>query len=195
MITKYIHPILCLPSVDTLLVAITRLIRYQASVYSKMIKSFRILEYNNQYNQQPIAPAYRCDGEYVYNIMPSRKSLRSSSKKLIHQKANSPESSEDAMGWQIVQCSSQRAGPVAKLWNTLPESVKSNSIDSFKKNLKTFLFKTAFWYAGITDVIFTLLTIFIYYVFLQKRHEHLLLKEYYEIFSSPLHTWTDYCLK
>ena len=32
-----------------------------------------------------------------------------------------------------------------KLWNTLPESVKhAKSIDSFKKNLKTFLFKTTY---------------------------------------------------
>ena len=34
----------------------------------------------------------------------------------------------------------------AKVWNTfLPESVKpAKSIDSFKKNMKTFLFKTAY---------------------------------------------------
>ena len=98
-----------------------------------MIKSFRILEYNNQYKRQPIAPAYIAAMVNMY-IMPSRKSLRSSSKKLIHQKAAKTQWGDRSF-----------SVAAAKLWNTLPESVKyANSIDSFKKNLKTFLFKTAY---------------------------------------------------
>ena len=49
-----------------------------------------------------IAPAYIAAMVNLY--VPSRKSLRSSSKKLIQQKA----CSEDAMGWQIVQCCSRQ---------------------------------------------------------------------------------------
>lgn len=79
-----------------------------------------------------IAPAYIAAMVNLY--MPSRKSLRSSSKKLIHQKAAKTQWGDRSF-----------SVAAAKLWNTLPGSVKyANSIDSFKKNLKTFLFKTAY---------------------------------------------------
>ena len=69
---------------------------------------------------------YTCYIAAMVNLyMPSRKSLRSSAKTQWGDRSFSV--------------------AAAKLWNTLPESVKyANSIDSFKKNLKTFLFKTAY---------------------------------------------------
>ena len=82
-----------------------------------------------------VAPTYITKLVNLYML--TRKSLRLSSMKLV---IDSTKSSEDAISGDR-----SFSDAAAKVWNTLPESVKyANSIDSFMKNLKKFLFKTAY---------------------------------------------------
>ena len=78
------------------------------------------------------APSYLT--ELVQTYVPGHRGLRSSKQGLLQEKYSKH---------QWGQRSFQVAAP--KLWNNLPESVKlSNSLLTFKKNLKTYLYLEAF---------------------------------------------------
>jgi hypothetical protein len=80
-----------------------------------------------------MAPSYIC--ELITEQTPGCYALRSDNQQLL----KIPRTKSKTFG--------DRAFAVAapKIWNSLPQSIKdSNNINSFKTNLKTFLFKTAF---------------------------------------------------